>query len=120
MGEIDGMKGMWAHVKGGMGALSDAIAMAALEAGATIATDSPVKSIDVANGVARSVTLEDGIVLTADKILSNATPAQTMVELVGRDELPNDVYQHFKKTWSCDSASTKVWNPFQSLWGSMP
>ena len=39
MGELDGRKGAWGYVKGGMGALSEAIASAAREHGASIFTD---------------------------------------------------------------------------------
>ena len=39
MGELDGRKGAWGYVQGGMGALSEAIASAAREYGASIFTD---------------------------------------------------------------------------------
>ena len=39
MGELDGRKGAWGYVQGGMGALSEAIASAAREHGASIFTD---------------------------------------------------------------------------------
>ena len=39
MGGVGEREGAWAYVKGGMGAVSDAIACAALEAGATIKTE---------------------------------------------------------------------------------
>ena len=39
MGELEGQKGAWGYVKGGMGALSEAIAGAARSHGASIFTD---------------------------------------------------------------------------------
>lgn len=39
MGELEGQKGAWGYVKGGMGALSEAIAGAARAHGASIFTD---------------------------------------------------------------------------------
>ena len=39
MGELDGQKGAWGYVEGGMGALSEAIAGAARAHGASIFTD---------------------------------------------------------------------------------
>ena len=39
MGELEGIKGAWGYVRGGMGALSDAIASSAKEKGVEIFTD---------------------------------------------------------------------------------
>lgn len=39
MGELDGVKGVWAYVEGGMGALSESIASAARSLGAHIFTN---------------------------------------------------------------------------------
>src|SRR4051812_49828131 len=50
LGEIDGVSGLWGHVKGGMGAISMAIARSAEASGATIRTGASVKSIDVSGG----------------------------------------------------------------------
>ena len=47
LGEIDGRAGAWGHVRGGMGAISMAIARSAQAAGATVRTGAPVASIDV-------------------------------------------------------------------------
>jgi hypothetical protein len=38
MGELDGVKGVWAYVEGGMGAVSESIASAARSLGAHIFT----------------------------------------------------------------------------------
>ena len=59
LGEIDGVKGLWGHVKGGMGAISMAIARSAEASGATIRTGASVKSIDVSGGRTVGVTLDD-------------------------------------------------------------
>jgi len=39
MGELEGVKGAWGYVEGGMGAVSQAIANCALDHGASIFTD---------------------------------------------------------------------------------
>lgn len=39
MGELDGVKGAWGYVEGGMGGVSQAIANCALENGASIFTE---------------------------------------------------------------------------------
>ena len=43
LGEIDGVGGLWGHVKGGMGAISMAIARSAQASGAEIRTDATVR-----------------------------------------------------------------------------
>ena len=45
MGELEGIRGAWGYPEGGMGAVSDAIAKSAQEAGADIVVESPVKEV---------------------------------------------------------------------------
>ena len=45
MGEVDGVKGAWGYVEGGMGAVSGCIASAAKSHGATILTDKVTASL---------------------------------------------------------------------------
>src|SRR5205814_2524681 len=60
MGEIDGAFRSWGLVRGGTGAIANAIASAAREAGAEIRTEAPVAKIIIQNGKARGVVLENG------------------------------------------------------------
>jgi phytoene dehydrogenase-like protein len=108
MGEVNGIKGAWGHVKGGMGAVSQAIQSAAIEAGADVHVNTPVKSIAVSDGKARGVCLESGDVVESDCIVSNASPVTTMLDLLGKEHLSKEVLTHFKRNWNSESASTKV------------
>jgi phytoene dehydrogenase-like protein len=90
MGEIDGTFRSWGFAKGGTGAISQAIAGAALEAGAEIRTNAPVAGITVKNGRAVGVTLATGDELDADVVLSSVDPRLTFLQLVGARELPSD------------------------------
>ncbi len=90
MGETGGARGVWAYVKGGMGALSGALARAAEEAGARVCLEKPVRSIRVEENRARGVELEDGSVLEADLVISNADPHRTFLGLVGEERLPEE------------------------------
>ena len=65
MGEVDGVKGAWGYPEGGMGAVSGAIARSALESGAEIVTESPVRRIVIDNGKTEGVQLENGKVIKA-------------------------------------------------------
>ena len=69
-------------VKGGMGALCDAIAAAARGFGAEIRTDAPVASIVVDGNRATGVKLESGEELAAGVIVSNADPRTTFTRLI--------------------------------------
>ncbi|ETI33957.1 hypothetical protein L914_18675 [Phytophthora nicotianae] len=108
MGEVNGIKGAWGHVKGGMGGVSKAIEKAATEAGAEIHVSSPVKSISVHDGKARGVCLQSGDVIESDCILSNASPVTTVLDLLDQNDLPEEVVKHFRRNWNSESASTKI------------
>jgi phytoene dehydrogenase-like protein len=90
MGECDGVRGVWGYVKGGMGALSNAIASAAKEHGAEIRTGAPVARILVRDGRARGVALADGTELLAPKVASGVDASLTFLQLVEAKELPPD------------------------------
>ena len=78
------------HVLGGMGSITRAMAEAARGFGAEIRTGAPVSAIDVRNGRARGVVLEDGTEISAWTVLSNADPKRTFLGLVDKRELPED------------------------------
>jgi phytoene dehydrogenase-like protein len=91
MGETDGVRGVWGYVRGGMGALSEAIAAAARAAGAEIRTGAPVARILVEGGAARGVALADGTELRARRVVSSADATRTLLGLVGAEHLPPEV-----------------------------
>lgn len=108
MGEIEGIKGGWGYVQGGMGAVSDSIAKAAMEQGATILTEKPVSSIIVNNNnEACGVTLEDGTHVRSKAVFSNATARVTYLNLVPSGVLPE---QYVEEVSSIDYKSpvTKI------------
>ena len=84
------LQGFYGHVMGGMGSITQALAAAGRKLGAEIRTSAPVTRIDVRNGRARAVVLQDGTELRARIILSNADPKRTFLGLVGASDLPND------------------------------
>jgi phytoene dehydrogenase-like protein len=69
-------------VKGGPGALADALVTAGRQAGIEIRTSVEVARIDVADAAASGVTLSTGETLTARAIVSNADPKRTLLGLV--------------------------------------
>jgi phytoene dehydrogenase-like protein len=88
MGELDGHLGAWGVVRGGMGAVADALASSARAHGAEIRTDAPVERILVENGRAIGVALASGEEIRAPLIASSAHPRITFGRLVAPTELP--------------------------------
>ena len=60
MGGVGGHRGLWGFVRGGMGAVSEAIAASARAKGVEIRTNAPVAKVLVRGGRARGVVLENG------------------------------------------------------------
>ncbi|PRP84283.1 pyridine nucleotide-disulfide oxidoreductase domain-containing protein 2 [Planoprotostelium fungivorum] len=82
MGSINGHRGRWAYVKGGMGKISELMANDACAHGASIYTSTPVKSIDTEGGKTNGITLEDGRKVRSKVVISNATPHVTFNKLM--------------------------------------
>jgi phytoene dehydrogenase-like protein len=88
MGGVDGHRGLWGFVRGGMGAISNAIAASARSRGAVIRTRAPVEKILVRAGRAAGVVLGDGGEIRAPVVASNLDPRRTFLHLVDPRELP--------------------------------
>ncbi len=107
MGAAVGGHGAWAFVRGGMGALSEAIASAARQHGAEIRTEAEVVAVRVRNGRARGVTLADGTEIEARMVLSGIHPRTTFLDLVGAAHLPEDLVRDVGR-FRTRSGSAKV------------
>jgi len=98
MGEIDGAFRSWGFARGGTGAISNAIADAAREAGVEIRTKAGIAKIIVKNGKARGVVLENGDEITADVVSSSVDPRNTFVKMIEpgnlSDEFMNDINRY--------------------------
>jgi phytoene dehydrogenase-like protein len=68
--------------RGGMGAVADALAAAARDAGAEIRTGADVAEITMANGSASGVVLDGGEQLQSRAVVSNVDPKRTLLQLV--------------------------------------
>ena len=93
MGGATGIRGLWGFVRGGMGAISEAIGRSAAARGAQIRTSSPVQRVLVRHGRAYGVVLDSGEEIQARVVLSNADPQVTFLQLVEPAELEADFRQ---------------------------
>ena len=87
MGGVGGKRGLWGFVRGGMGAVTQAMADSAQSRGATIRTNAPVERILVRAGRARGVVLKNGEEIPARVVVSNLDPASTFLRLIEEKEL---------------------------------
>jgi phytoene dehydrogenase-like protein len=94
-GEVNGKPGVWGHALGGMGAISDAMRRSAEASGATVRTNSPVRSVIVEAGRACGVVLEDGSEVRAAKVIANVGPKLLFRDLVPEKAVATAVRQRF-------------------------
>ena len=97
LGELNGVPGAWGHVRGGMGAISCALARSAEANGATVRTGAAVRSIAVRGGRTTGVVLESGEELEAPLVVSGAHPRTTVLELVGAEHFPDEVAEDMRR-----------------------
>ena len=108
MGEVNGMRGCWGVVRGGMGQVSECIATAARERGVEIRCDADVEKILVKNGRATGVVLKGGEEVRAKVVISNADPKVTFLKLLDpASELPGDFTRRIER-FKIDGSSVKV------------
>jgi phytoene dehydrogenase-like protein len=82
MGEIDGAFRAWGIPRGGTGAISEAIADAALSLGAEIRTRTPVVRVKTSGGRATGVVLESGEEVDAGVVMSSLDSRWTFIKLL--------------------------------------
>ncbi|XP_067393116.1 pyridine nucleotide-disulfide oxidoreductase domain-containing protein 2 [Emydura macquarii macquarii] len=108
MGELEGRKGAWGYVAGGMGGVSHAIASAAAAHGADIFTEKPVTRVLLGpSGEAQGVVLRDGTEVRSKLVLSNASPQLTFLQLVPQEQLPEEFVQRVRQ-FDARSPVTKI------------
>ena len=107
MGGVAGHRGLWGFVRGGMGAISNAIAASAKAAGAEIRTDAEVQTIKIENGRARGVVLRSGEEFDAPLIASNLDPKRTFLRLVDQRHLDAEFLDQIHK-YRCEGTSIKI------------
>ena len=107
MGECDGARGVWGYVRGGMGALSQAIASAAKSHGTEFRTNSPVSRILVKDGRAAGVALQNGDEIPAKSVASCVDANLTFLKFLDPKELPSEFVESIRHI-DYSSASLKI------------
>ena len=86
-GEVNGKKGVWGHVVGGMGAITQAMAQACRDAGVEISLESPVAQVLVDGGKVAGVRLESGEEIAAPRVIANVGPKLLYERMVAESDL---------------------------------
>jgi phytoene dehydrogenase-like protein len=88
MGDVDGATGAWGFARGGMGAITQAMAGSLRAAKGEIRTGAAVDRILVENGKAAGVVLAGGEEIRARQVVSNLDVKRTFLTLVDETALP--------------------------------
>jgi phytoene dehydrogenase-like protein len=106
-GEVNGKKGVWGHAIGGMGAITRAMAQAALARGAEIRVGTAVREVQVSGGRATGVVTEKGETILARSVVSNLNPRLLYGSLLD----PNVLDESFRERmahWRCGSGTFRM------------
>jgi len=111
-GEVTGKPGVWAHARGGMGSITQAMAREAIRLGVQIRTDAPVAAVltQSARGNrvrAAGVRLADGRALDAAVIAANVDPKTLFLRLLDAQALPAEFRARIER-YRCESATFRM------------
>ena len=87
-GEVNGKPGAWGHAVGGMGAITQAMAAACVEAGVEISLEAPVERVLVDGARAAGVRLVGGEEIAARIVAANVGPALLYRRMIDASDLP--------------------------------
>ena len=107
MGDVDGNIGAWGLARGGMGAISKALAGAVKEHDGEIRTNAGVAQVRVKNGVANGVILENGDEIDARIVVSNLDAKRTFTKIMDQADVPPKIL-HRAENFKIRGSSGKV------------
>ena len=106
-GEVNGKKGVWGHAVGGMGAITQAMAKAAVEHGVDIQTGAEVAEILIEKDRATGVVLQDGTVVKGRTLAANMNLKLLYTQLLPETALPSDFLTRMRN-FKCGSGTFRM------------
>jgi len=106
-GEANGQPGQWGHARGGMGAITQAMARTCAQRGVTLRTDAAVARVIVKARRAVAVELAGGEVVEGRRIVANVNPRLLFEELVPPDDLDPDFLARIR-AYKCGSGTFRM------------
>jgi phytoene dehydrogenase-like protein len=107
IGETGGEAGAWGFPRGGMGAVTQALAAAARSFGARIRTGAEVSQIRTAGGRVSGVTLASGEEIDAATVVTTAHPQISFLRLLDPKVLPDSFAADIRR-WQTRSGTVKI------------
>ena len=96
MGEVDNTVGAWGFARGGMGAITKALAASLQGSSGTVRSAAPVREILVRGGRTVGVALADGEEIHAPIVVSNLDVRRTFLETMQARHLPDEFVEHVR------------------------
>ena len=106
-GQVNGHKGSWGHVIGGMGSITQMMAEACAEHNVEISLNSPVEQVLVEDGRATGVRLASGEELHSARVIANVGPKLLYGQMIPRAVLPPDFARRIDG-YACGSGSFRM------------
>src|SRR5262245_2932570 len=106
-GEVNGKKRLWGHAIGGMGAITQAMALAAASHGVEIETNAPVREVLIEKGRAAGVVLADGRVVRAAAVAANVDPKRLYTAMIPAEAL-EPAFLRRMRAWRCGSGTFRI------------
>ena len=106
-GEVNGKRGQWGHVIGGMGRITELMADACKEAGVEISLETPVRKLIVERGTAIGICTGGGERIKAARIIANVGPKLLYDRLIDPADLPDD-FRKMMAGYQCGSGSFRM------------
>jgi len=106
-GEVNGHKGVWGHAIGGMGAITQAMAKAAINHGVDIRLSTQVRQVIVENGRAVGVETDKGETIRAAAVAAGINPKLLYLALVDPLALPEG-FRRRMENWRCASGTFRM------------
>ena len=95
-GEVNGKRGAWGHVIGGMGTITRIMADTCREYGVEISVESPVARLLVDGNRVAGVRLESGEEIVASRVIANVGPKVLYGHMIAGADLPADFRRRMK------------------------
>ena len=95
-GEVNGKRGAWGHVIGGMGTITRIMADTCREYGVEISVESPVARLLVDGNRVAGVRLEGGEEIAAPRVIANVGPKILYGRVIAGADLPADFRRRMK------------------------
>ncbi len=106
-GEVNGKRGSWGHARGGMGAITQAMAAECRARGVDIRLDAPVRRVVVEGGRAAGVELQGGEVVEGSIVVANVNPKLLFGTLVDAASVDAD-FRARMEAYRCGSGTLRM------------